>query len=160
MLIVAPKDDPIVNLFSPHHLDSKQVTEGSTAYLPVYVEGALFGVGDLHSVQGDGELSAVAVETEGEIQIRFVVNHSKKIKTPHIETDDYYMTTGRGASSDDAARTALREMISWLMGDKGLSREEAYMLCSVTADMRINQVAGYPIQFCSARIEMPKSIFK
>jgi acetamidase/formamidase len=70
------------------------------------------------------------------------------------------MTAAIGESVGEAARTALREMIAWLVNEKGLSREEAYMLSSCAADMKVNQVAGYPLKLCGARIEIPKSIFK
>jgi amidase len=160
VLSVAPAEDPIPIVVAPHHFDCKEINEGTIVYLPTYVEGALFGVGDLHSVQGDGELSATAIETDGEIQVKVVVNKSKKIMTPHIETETHYMTTSLGENTDEAAREALRQMINWLMDEKGLTRNEAYTLCSITADMKVNQVAGLSMKFCGARIEIPKSIFK
>jgi len=159
VLSVAPAEDPIPIIRAPHHFDCKAITEGSIVYLPVYVEGALFGVGDLHAVQGDGELSATAIEVDGEIKVKLVVNKSKKIDRPHIETDEYYITTALGESTDEASRAALRDMIIWLVDEKGLTREEAYTLCSCIADMRVNQVAGLSMKLCGARIEIPKSIF-
>ena len=105
-------------------------------------------------------LKATAIETDGEIKVKLVVNRSKKIENPHIETNELYMTTALGENTDEAARAALRDMITWLMEEKGLSREEAYTLCSIAADMKVNQVAGLSMKFCGARIEIPKSIFK
>ncbi|MHA1552288.1 MAG: acetamidase/formamidase family protein, partial [Candidatus Heimdallarchaeaceae archaeon] len=124
--------------------------------LPVFVDGALFGVGDVHAVQGDGEVCGTAVEIDANVTINLVVNKEKKIERPQYETDEYFMTTAWGETTDDACKIALRDMINWIVQEKGLTREEAYALCSCVVDMRISQLVDITP---GVRAVLPKSIF-
>jgi acetamidase/formamidase len=158
-LIVAPAEGSHGTLIPKEYggnMDSRACTAGTIVYLPVFVKGALFGVGDVHAVQGDGEVCGTAVEIDADVTIKLVVNKTKKIERPQYETDEYFMTTAWGETTDDAVRIALRDMIEWLVTEKGLTREEAYALCSCAVDMRISQLVDITP---GVRAVLPKSIF-
>jgi amidase len=142
-LVVAPSGEGEGTLVPKDHggnMDTKAIKEGTVLYLPVFVPGALFGVGDVHAVQGDGEVCGTAVEVDAEVTIRLVVNKKKKIQRPQIETPDFFMTTAYAETTDEAVKIALHDMIDWLESEKGLTRQEAYALCSCAVDMRISQL--------------------
>lgn len=158
-LIVAPTEGSHGTLIPNEYggnMDSRACTVGTTVYLPVFAEGALFGVGDIHAVQGDGEVCGTAVEIDAEITINLIVNKNKKIKRPQYETDEYFMTTAWGETTDDACRIALKDMIDWLVEEKRLNRYEAYALCSCVVDIRISQLVDITP---GVRAVVPKSIF-
>ncbi|MCE7741235.1 MAG: acetamidase/formamidase family protein [Candidatus Heimdallarchaeota archaeon] len=138
------------------NMDSRACTAGTTVYLPVFVEGALFGVGDVHAAQGDGEVCGTAVEIDADVTIKLVVNKQKKIERPQYETDEYFMTTAWGETTDEACKIALRDMVNWIVEEKGLTREEAYALCSCVVDMRISQLVDITP---GVRAVLPKSVF-
>lgn len=142
-LVVAPAAEAQGTLIPKEYggnMDSKAIQEDTIVYLPIFVEGALFAIGDVHAVQGDGEVCGTAVEIDAEVTIKFVVNKEKKIKRPQYENDDEFMTTAWGETVEDAAKIALKDMIDWLVAEKNLSREEAYALCSCAVDIRISQL--------------------
>lgn len=138
------------------NMDSRACTEGTTVYLPVFVEGALFGVGDVHAVQGDGEVCGTAVEVDADVTIRFIVNKTKRIERPQYENTDYFMTTAWAETIDEACKIALRDMIDWLVKEKDITREEAYALCSCVVDLRISQVVDITP---GVRAVLPKAVF-
>ncbi|MFX1520378.1 MAG: acetamidase/formamidase family protein [Promethearchaeota archaeon] len=158
-LVVAPLGEGEGTLVPKDHggnMDTKAIKEGTVLYLPVFVPGALFGVGDVHAVQGDGEVCGTAVEVDAEVTIRVVVNKKKKIQRPQIETPDFFMTTAYAETTDEAVKIALRDMIDWLEAEKGLTRQEAYALCSCAVDMRISQLVDITP---GVRVVLPKAIF-
>lgn len=158
-MIVAPAEGAHGTLIPKEYggnMDSRACTVGTTVYLPVFVEGALFGVGDVHAVQGDGEVCGTAVEIDADVTIKLVVNKTKTIQRPQYETEEYFMTTAWGETTDDAIKIALRDMIDWLVDEKGLTRQEAYALCSCAVDMRISQLVDITP---GVRAVLPKSIF-
>ena len=158
-IIVAPTEGSHGTLIPKEYggnMDSKACRVGTIVYLPVFVEGALFGVGDVHAVQGDGEVCGTAVEIDADVTIKLVVNKDKKIKRPQYETKDYFMTTAWAETADEAAKIALKDMIDWLVAEKGLTREEAYALCSCTVDFRISQFVDVTP---GVRAVLPKNIF-
>lgn len=138
------------------NMDSRACTIGTIVYLPIFIEGALFAVGDVHAVQGDGEVCGTAVEIDAEVTIKLVVNKKKKIERPQYETKEYFMTTAWAETTDSACKIALRDMINWIVQEKGLTREEAYALCSCVVDMRISQLVDITP---GVRAIIPKSIF-
>ena len=159
-IIVAPPEGSHGTLIPKEYggnMDSKACRAGTTVYLPIFVEGALFGVGDVHAVQGDGEVCGTAVEIDADVIIKLIVNKEKKIKRPQYETDKYFMTTAWGETTDEAAKIALRDMIDWLEAEKNLTREEAYALCSCTVDIRVSQFVDVTP---GVRVVLPKNIFK
>jgi len=150
------------------NFDVKQLTKGSKLLLPVAVEGALFSTGDAHFAQGDGEVCLTAVEMSATAVVRFRLHRGEAerrgIRWPRFRHDDYFtdprwaaprrfiatmgMPVEEGGVNRDgdlnlASRNALLAMIA-LLGDRGFSREQAYVICSVAADLRISNVVDVP----------------
>jgi formamidase len=153
------------------NLDVPQARAGSTVFLPVDVAGALLSLGDVHFAQGDGEVCGTAIEAHGRVTIRVDVLPAAKLghrpQTPAFESVEpawkggrrHFVTTGLpirpdGSNADLdttlAARNALLAMIDWLGAERGLSREQAYVLCSVAVDLRISEIVDIPNPVVSA----------
>ena len=117
-------------------------TDGSTIYLPVWNEGALFSTRDGHAAQGDGEVNGTAIETAltGTFELR--VRRDLHWKLPRAETATHLITFGLDADLDDAARQALHEMIDWIAAITGISRDEAYSLSSFAVDLHVTQTVN------------------
>lgn len=122
------------------NFDNKELVAGSTLYLPVHVPGALLSMRDGHALQGDGEVSVSAVETSLRGTIQVFVRKGKPIRWPRAETPTHFISMGLNPDLDEAARIAVREMVDFLVSEKGLSRDDAYMLCSLAADLRVTQL--------------------
>lgn len=122
------------------NLDNKLLVAGTTLYIPVYVKGALFQVGDGHAGQGDGEVDITAMETSLNGTFRFIVRKDLHLKWPRAETPTSYIAMGMNEELVDATKQAVREMIDFLVTEKKLSRDDAYMLTSVAADFSITQL--------------------
>lgn len=124
------------------NIDNKELVAGTTLYLPVFVEGALFTCGDGHGCQGDGEVNVNAIETALEGRFTFKVRKDLAFTYPRAETDTHFITMGMDPDLDTCAVMALRDMIV-LLGEKGgLSREDAYTLCSLAGDLRVTQTVN------------------
>lgn len=122
------------------NMDNKELVAGTKVYFPVWNEGALFSVGDGHGVQGDGEVCLTAIETGLTGRFRLTVRTDMRIDFPRAETPSHYISMGMDEDLDDAARQALRRMIDWMTDMSALSRQDAYTLCSLAADLRITQM--------------------
>ena len=121
------------------NLDNKMLGPGATLYLPIFADGALFSAGDGHAAQGDGEVCVTAIETALTGTFRLTARGDMTLTGPRAETQDHLITMGLHESLDRAAERAVRDMIKWIAERRGLSREDAYMLCSLAADLRITQ---------------------
>jgi acetamidase/formamidase len=121
------------------NLDNKDLVVGSILYLPVQVPGALLSIGDGHAMQGDGEVTGTALETSlrGTFELRVI--KGDRLKWPRAETPTHYIAMGLSEDLDEATRLAVREMVDFLMVKKKLSRDDAYMLCSLSADLHVTQ---------------------
>jgi len=149
------------------NIDCKHIVQGSVLYLPVKVPGALFSCGDGHAAQGDGESCGTAIETPMKATIRLSVEKAKPwITSPHFITPKdpsvksekgEYAALGIDADLREASRKALRGLIAWLVGEKGLSREEGYMLASVAADLKIAEIVDMP--HYAVACSLPLSVF-
>ncbi len=122
------------------NMDNHDLTAGSTLYLPVHVPGALLSIGDGHAAQGNGEVGLSAVETSMKGEIQVVLRKDMQLRWPRAETPTHYMTMGLHEDLNQAAKIATREMINFIVETKGLSRDDAYMLCSATMDLMVTQV--------------------
>ena len=122
------------------NMDNKELVEGSTLYLPVWNDGALFSAGDGHGAQGDGEVCLTALETCMRGTFELVLRQDMSLARPRAETPTHYISMGLDPDLDDAAKQALRDMIDLLEAAHGFGREDAYTLCSLAADMRITQL--------------------
>jgi amidase len=139
---VTPKKEMPCGSLGAHggNMDVKELTVGTKLYLPVFVEGALFGAGDIHAVQADGELCVSAVEVLGEIVVRFDLVKGKKPRWPVLETEDSYAILACGETLDEAAKCATEAAVEALMREYHWSFETSYMFASLTVNLRINQV--------------------
>lgn len=160
---VAPETDEMLNTIPPRanggNMDNKYLRPGTTVYFPVFVEGALFSIGDTHAVQGDGEVCGTAIEAPMRIVYQVeVLKDARSIPEPQYENDEYYAVTGFATTIDEAAKKATRYMIDYLVAEKGLDRTEAYVLCSLAGDLKISEVVDVPHVLVS--MHMPKAIFR
>ena len=124
------------------NIDNKQLVAGTTLYLPINIEGALFSCGDGHGAQGDGEVCLTAIETGLIGTFELIVRDDMKLEWPMAETPTHVITMAFDPDLDDCAVIALREMIKLICARTGLSREDAYMLCSLAADLCVTQVVN------------------
>jgi acetamidase/formamidase len=124
------------------NMDNKELHPGTTVYFPVFNDGGLFSVGDGHGVQGDGEVCVTAVETALTGSFRLSVRSDIELARPRAEDAERYITMGFDEDLDDAVRQALRDMIEWIGERHALSREDAYTLCSLAADLRVTQMVN------------------
>ena len=133
------------------NMDVRQLTAGSRVEIPVWVEGALFSAGDVHAAMGDGEVCGSAIECAGTATIRFRVEKKARLSYPRFFTKGdgkpakgYYATTGIGSDLMEASKQSVRNMLRHLTDTYGLTDEEAYVLCSVAADLRVHEVVDRP----------------
>ena len=124
------------------NLDNKELTPGAKLYLPVFVPGALFSCGDGHGVQGDGEVCVTAIETALQGRFRLTVRKDLRLDYPRADTPTHYMTMAMDPDLDQCVVRALRDMIVLLGEKRNLSREDAYTLCSLAADLRVTQTVN------------------
>lgn len=124
------------------NIDNKELVAGTTLYLPIHTEGALFSVGDGHGAQGDGEVCVSAIETALTGTFRLTVRSDLSLRLPMAETPTHVITMAFDPDLNSAVRTALRDMLTLVTTRKGLSREDAYTLCSLAADVRVTQVVN------------------
>jgi len=136
------------------NLDNKELIPGATLYLPVHNVGAGLSVGDGHAVQGDGEVCVTAVETALEGTFDVIVRKDLKLDFPRAETPTHRITMGTDPDLDDAASLALRRMIEWVSTTTPLTRNQAFMLMSLAADVHVTQLVN---EHKGIHVMLPKS---
>lgn len=144
---VATEDSARCSIPPGHYggnIDNRHLQAGSTLYLPIFVPGALFSVGDGHSAQGDGEVNLTAIETSLNGVFQITVRKDLHLTQPIAETPTHWIVHGFGSTLDRAFENALKEMIQFLCQFTGLETEEAYVLCSLAVDFHITQVVNLP----------------
>ncbi|MBZ5592275.1 MAG: acetamidase/formamidase family protein [Acidobacteriia bacterium] len=122
------------------NLDNKELVAGTTLYVPVHARGALFEAGDGHAAQGNGEVDITALETSLTGVFQFIVRKDLHLRWPRGETPTHYITMGFHEDLREATRIAVLEMIDFLVNEKHLTRDDAYMLASAAADFSITQL--------------------
>jgi acetamidase/formamidase len=140
------------------NLDNKELVAGSTLYIPVFVPGALFEVGDGHAAQGDGEVDQTAIETSLRGRLQISVQKGAKLTWPRAETPSDFISMASDPDLTTATRLAVQEMIDFLESKKGLTKHQAYQLVSVAGNVAITQLVDKPV--VGVHVKMPKSIFK
>lgn len=153
------------------NIDTRHLGVGTKLYLPVFVEGALFSAGDCHAAQGDGEVCVTGIECPMAFSLRFNVvkggaprPFSYRFVTPpgplqpRYDAKGYHVATALGPDLHTNAQNAVRDLISWLVAEKGLSPEDAYVLCSLAADLKISQIVDAGIYGVSAYLAL--SVFQ
>ncbi len=138
------------------NMDNKMLTAGSTMYFPVYVAGGLFQVGDGHAAQGNGEVDITALETSLTGTFQFILHKGMKTPYPRAETPDAYIAMGFDDDLSNATRKALRNMIDFLVTEKGMSRDDAYMLVSVAGDVEVTELVD---RNKGVHVVLPKKLF-
>ncbi|MEX2649051.1 MAG: acetamidase/formamidase family protein [Alphaproteobacteria bacterium] len=150
------------------NLDTRDIAAGTELYLPVEVTGGLFSVGDTHAAQGDGELAGSAIESPMRIALTFEVLRGFRLDGPwfttggpvtsHLDRKGYHVTCGIGPDVMTSARDAVRRMIDVLGRLHGVAAVDAYMLCSVCADLRLSEVVNKPNVVVS--LYFPRLVFE
>ena len=155
---VAPAEHGLHSIIPPRNvggnMDVRDICEGAVLYLPIEVDGALFSVGDTHAAQGDGEVCGTAIESAFDVALRFELIKDARLRMPryvtpgpvsrHLDAKGYEVTTGIGPDLMSGARIAVSEMVELLSRRHGYAPIDAYMLCSVCADLRISSIVDVP----------------
>jgi acetamidase/formamidase len=124
------------------NLDNRELIAGSTIWLPVWTEGALFSTGDGHAAQGDGEVCGTAIETSLAGTFEFIVRKDLRLARPFAESPTHLITMGLHTDLDDAVDQALTQMLDFLVVRLGITRDEAYAFSSFVVDLRITQTVN------------------
>ena len=138
------------------NMDNKELVAGTTLYVPVHAKGALFEVGDGHAGQGNGEVDITAMETFLSGTFKFIVHKDQHLLWPRAETPTSYISMGFSPDLKEATTLAVRDMINFLVEQKHLNRDEAYMLASVAVDVDITQLVDGNV---GVHAMCPKKIF-
>jgi amidase len=141
----------------PHggNLDFNTMTTGVVAHLPVFVEGGMLALGDLHASMGDGEVTGTAIEISGEVTIRVQLVRGTQLRKPWFENADVWMTYGIAPALEEAVRIAVLDMATFLTERLSISRDDAFLLISGRGDVRIGQAARCGID-ATASVLFPK----
>jgi acetamidase/formamidase len=124
------------------NIDNRELGPGAVLYLPVFEPGALFSCGDGHAAQGHGEVNLTAIETALTGTFRLTIETKEKLERPRAETPTHFITMAFDPDLDQAMKVALRDMIDFIAQQSGLSRADAYSLCSIAADVIVTQVVN------------------
>jgi amidase len=155
---VAPEGEPVsCGTPGPHggNMDTKLITTGATLYFPVFHEGALFGLGDLHAAMGDGEIGVTGIEIPAKVTVTLEVIQGVTIPYPFLENEEGLYVIVSKQTLDEAAKAAVEVMIDTLLPHVDLSLAELTMLCSAVGQSQISQIVD-PLM--TARFLMPKSV--
>ena len=140
------------------NLDNRELVAGSTLYIPVFVPGALFELGDGHAAQGDGEVDQTAIETSLRGRIQLTARKDMKLRWPRAETATDYISMASDPDLEVATTIAVQEMVDFLAATKNLTKHEAYQLVSIAGNIAITQLVDRPVH--GVHVKMPKGIFK
>jgi acetamidase/formamidase len=149
------------------NMDTRQLVRGSTLYLPIQVEHAMFSCGDAHGAQGDGEVCVTGIEAPMFASLRFTLEKDRSIPapqyrtpaplTPRIDSAPFYGTTGVSGDLYAAAQDAVRAMIDHITSTHALGRQDAYLLCSLVVDLKISEIVDAGQYIVSA--VLPEAVF-
>ena len=138
------------------NLDNKELVAGATLFIPVAAKGALFEAGDGHAGQGNGEVDITALETYLTGTFRFIVHKHQPLVWPRAETPTHFISMGFSPDLKEATELAVKDMIRFLVDEKHLTRDDAYMLTSVAVDVDITQLVDGNV---GVHAMLPKAIF-
>jgi acetamidase/formamidase len=140
------------------NIDNKELGVGSALYIPVFVPGALFSIGDGHAAQGDGEVDQTAIETSLRGRVQLTVQKGMKLNWPRAETATDFISMAADPDLTVATKLAIQEMVDFLVSKRGLTRHEAYQLTSIAGNVAVTQLVDKPN--LGVHVKIPKSIFK
>ena len=151
----APECEPVLTTVPGTHggnMDNAKITAGSVLLLPVYHEGALLSLGDLHAAMGDGEVTGCGIEIFGEVTIRVNVIKNIKMQLPVVITDDVFMTVASCKSLDDAAELSVKMMLDCLTNLGEMTIDDAWKVVGIIGNVRVCQIVN---ALKTARCEVP-----
>jgi len=159
---VAPADGESINCGTPGHhggnMDNTMIGQGATLYFPVAAEGALFGCGDMHAVMGDGEIGVCGAEVAGHVTARLTVLQDRTLANPVLVNDDSFVTIASAPTLDEAADTAVHQMVEILSERcSGITTEELVMLLSLCGDVQVCQIVD-PLR--TMRFVVPRRVIE
>lgn len=153
------------------NIDTRHLGVATRLRLPVFVPGALFSAGDCHAAQGDGEVCVTGIECPMAFSLRFDLRKGVALRPwsyqfvtppgplqPRSDERGYFGTTALGPDLMEDSKNAVRDLIAWLGHEHGLGREDAYVLCSLAADLKISQIVDQPNWGVSAYLAL--SVFR
>ena len=120
-------------------IDMKELVQGSALYLPVFVPGGMLAMGDCHAVVGDGAVAGTGAECSSDTHIRVSVEKGMGIRGPRALTPDYFVVLSHGEELGPAMKQAVRDMVDFLVNEKGMSPYDAYTLLSLAGDVRVSR---------------------
>ena len=139
------------------NLDNRELVAGSTLFIPIFAKGALFEIGDGHAAQGDGEVDQTAIETSLRGRLQLIVRKDMKLTWPRAETRTDYIAMATDPDLSVATKTAIQEMVDFLVMEKKLTRHQAYQLISIAGNVAVTQLVDKPN--LGVHVRLPKSIF-
>ena len=148
------------------NMDNRHLTVGSVIWLPIWCDGGMFSCGDPHAAQGDGEVCVSAIECSMRASLRFDLRRapisaprfqSQGPLAPRTSANGYFATMGISPDLMEGAKIATREMIQWLVAEHSLTKEDAYVLCSVAGDLKILEIVDAGVWNVS--MAMPLAVF-
>jgi acetamidase/formamidase len=139
------------------NLDNKELVAGSTLYIPVFVPGALFEIGDGHAAQGDGEVDQTAIETSLRGRLQLTVRKDMKLTWPRAETATDFISMATDPDLTVATKAAIQEMVDFVASARKLTKHEAYQVVSIAGNVAVTQLVDKPN--LGVHVRMPKSIF-
>lgn len=154
---VAPAEGEVPNSTPGDHggnIDTLDVSPGNYIYLPVFVNGAYFAIGDIHATMGNGEVCGTGVECRAEVELTLDICTGYDWQIPVIETGDSFYFVGSADTLDHAVGKATNEAVMFLKRTNRIPWNTAYMLASLSADVIVSQSVN-PLK--TARIGIPKS---
>ncbi|PTQ56638.1 MAG: Acetamidase [Candidatus Carbobacillus altaicus] len=140
-----PAEEAVSTISPGRHggnMDTRLITAGSRLYLPVFVDGALFALGDLHAAMGDGESGCCGVEVAGRVKLRFQVIKGRQEPWPFLETRERWVSIASGLTLDEAAREAGLAMLAFLKKRTKASFHDLARLLSVGGHLQISQIVN------------------
>ena len=140
------------------NMDNRELVAGSTLYIPVFVPGALFEIGDGHAAQGDGEVDQTAIETSLRGRVQLSVRKDMTLVWPRAETATDYISIASDPDLTRATTLAIQEMIDFLSATRKLTKHQAYQLVSIAGNVAVTQLVDKPN--VGVHVKVPKSIFK
>jgi acetamidase/formamidase len=139
------------------NLDNRELIAGSTLFIPIFARGALFEIGDGHVAQGDGEVDQTAIETSLRARLQLIVRKDMRLTWPRAETPTDYISMATDPDLNVATRTAIQQMVDFLVAEKQMTHHQAYQLVSIAGNVAITQLVDKPN--VGVHVRLPKSIF-
>jgi len=140
------------------NLDNRELVAGSTLFIPVFVPGALFEIGDGHGAQGDGEVDQTGIETSLRGQLQLTVRKDMKLAWPRAETATDYISMATDPDLMVATKGAIQEMVDFVAATRQMTKHQAYQLVSVAGHVSVTQLVDRPN--LGVHVRLPKSIFQ